>query len=101
MALFDLLGRSWTLGVLWQLADRSLTFRELQDRCEGVSPTVLNRRLKELRESGLLDRDAHGYCLVPLGHELFGLLKPFGKWSESWAAGLSDGDTGSRPESVE
>eukprot|EP00903_Cladosiphon_okamuranus_P001641 g1639.t1 len=81
MALFDLLGRSWALGVIWQLSEESLTFRELQGRCEGVSPTVLNKRLKELRECALVNHDGAGYVLTPMGQQLFGLLKPFGNWS--------------------
>lgn len=85
MALFDLLGRSWALGVLWQLSEGSLTFRELQNRCEGVSPTVLNKRLKELRECALVDHDGTGYLLTEMGQDLFGLLKPFGGWSETWS----------------
>jgi DNA-binding HxlR family transcriptional regulator len=85
MAVFDLLGRSWALGVIWQLSGRTLTFRQLQEACEMVSPTVLNRRLKELRESGLVERAASGYRLTGNGDELFRLLEPIGSWSERWA----------------
>ncbi len=85
MALFDLMGRSWALGIVWQLADGPLTFRGLQAACEGVSPTVLNRRLKELRESDLVERGDDGYALTGWGRELLGLLKPLGKWSGQWA----------------
>ncbi|MTH98235.1 helix-turn-helix domain-containing protein [Roseibium sp. RKSG952] len=88
MALFDLLGRSWALGVLWQLSESALTFRQLQERCESVSPTVLNKRLKELRASGLISHDGTGYCLTALGKELFELLKPFGAWSVKWSSAL-------------
>lgn len=85
MALFDLLGRSWALGVIWQLADAGLTFRDLQERCEGISPTVLNRRLKELRECALVTHDGNGYRLTELGRDLFVLLEPFGAWSQDWS----------------
>lgn len=85
MALFDLLGRSWSLGIIWQLSNGGLTFRQLQTSCETVSPTVLNKRLKELRESGLVERGVDGYQLSKTGLELFGLLEPFGKWSQHWA----------------
>jgi DNA-binding HxlR family transcriptional regulator len=88
MALFDLLGRSWALGVVWQLSEGAMTFRELQDRCEGVSPTVLNRRLMELSTAGFVERGAGGYMLSDLGQELFGLLHPFGAWSGQWARQL-------------
>ncbi|MEL6965646.1 MAG: winged helix-turn-helix transcriptional regulator, partial [Pseudomonadota bacterium] len=75
MALFDLLGRSWSMGALWQLCEHGpTTFRGLQDRCEAVSPTVLNRRLKELRHAGLIDRGENGYEATMLGLELYQLL---------------------------
>ena len=94
MALFDLLGRSWALGVIWQLSEESLTFRELQQRCEGVSPTVLNKRLKELRECALVDHDGTGYALTGMGRDLFALLKPFGSWSEAWSTSVFSSDGG-------
>lgn len=97
MALFDLLGRSWALGIIWQLAEagerapEGLTFRALQERCEGVSPTVLNKRLKELSASNLVERGVAGYQLSAKGNELFQLLQPFGEWSTDWAAKLDQG----------
>ncbi len=55
MAALDLLGRRWTLRVLWELRDGSAaTFRELRDRCDKMSTSVLNQRLAELREAGLI-----------------------------------------------
>ncbi len=88
MALFDLLGRSWALGVIWQLSNGPMTFRQLQESCESVSPTVLNKRLKELKESGVLARGDKGYELTATGRELFTLLEPFGAWAIRWAEGL-------------
>ena len=85
MALFDLLGRSWALGVIWQLSLGPMTFRQLQESCEMVSPTVLNRRLKELASSDVVERGDSGYQLTVTGKELFELLEPFGKWSKRWA----------------
>jgi DNA-binding HxlR family transcriptional regulator len=63
MAALDLLGRRWALRVLWELRDGALTFRELRARCDEVSPTVLNQRLAELREAGIV---AHEEALAPL-----------------------------------
>ncbi len=94
MALFDLLGRSWALGVIWQLSEGAMTFRQLQESCEMVSPTVLNRRLKELASSGLVARGPAGYELTAKGAELFQLLKPFGAWSQGWAEDLSKDGNG-------
>lgn len=85
MALFDLLGRTWALGTVWQLSTGAMTFRELQAACGMVSPSVLNRRLKELMASGLVERAERGYQLSEAGRELFALLQPLGGWSETWA----------------
>ena len=54
MALLDLLGRRWALRILWELRDEPLRFRELQQACDGLSPSVLNTRLGELREAGIV-----------------------------------------------
>ena len=56
MAALDLLGRRWTLRVLWELRDGSAaSFRELRERCDTMSTSVLNQRLTELREAGLVE----------------------------------------------
>ena len=90
MALLDLLSRRWTLRVIWELREGGLTFRALQDACGGVSPTVLNERLRELRESGLLESaGAAGYRLTRLGRELIEEFLPLVAWSTRWAAALT------------
>src|ERR1700761_3181809 len=71
MALLDLLGRRWTLRIIWELReDRALTSRALRSACDEASPTVLNERLKELREAGFVTLGDAGYTLTPLGKEL-------------------------------
>jgi DNA-binding HxlR family transcriptional regulator len=55
MALLDLLGRRWTLRILWELRSDALGFRELQSRCDDMSASVLNQRLGELREAGVVE----------------------------------------------
>jgi DNA-binding HxlR family transcriptional regulator len=86
MALIDLLGRRWTLRVLWELREGRRTFRGLQEACGGLSPTVLNARLRELRESQLVEAEGgDGYGLTPLGRELIGELLPLVAWSKRWA----------------
>ncbi|MCG8501994.1 MAG: helix-turn-helix transcriptional regulator [Firmicutes bacterium] len=85
MALFDLLGRSWSMGIIWQLQKGPATFRELQKRCESISPSILNKRIKDLREADIVERTLEGYQLTQRGEELFELLLPFGEWSLVWA----------------
>jgi DNA-binding HxlR family transcriptional regulator len=86
MALFDLLGRRWAMGVIWTLCTHGpCTFRTLQARCESISPAVLNVRLKELRHAGLVELSSDGYRASRAGHELHKMLKPIGTWAKRWA----------------
>lgn len=84
-ALFDLLGRRWALGVLWYLGDGPCAFRQLQERCGGISPSILNARLKELREANIVTRTIDGYVLTEMGKELRTFVIPLAKWSASWS----------------
>jgi DNA-binding HxlR family transcriptional regulator len=85
MALLDLLGRRWTLRIVWELREEPRRFRELQDMT-GASPTIVNTRLAELREAKLVELDeATGYRLTTLGNELLRLFLPLHVWSEKWA----------------
>lgn len=85
MAVFDLLGKRWALGIIWQLNTDILTFRALQGRCDTISPGVLNTRIKELRESGILEKTLEGYKLTQRGLTLRETLEPIMKWSIQWA----------------
>lgn len=90
MVLLDLLGRRWTLRILWELNDSSpATFRELRDRCDDVSPSVLNGRLRELREARIVDLGEDGYELNDEGRELMTLLKPVSGWAKRWGRRMS------------
>jgi len=89
MALLDLLGRRWTLRIVWELRDEPRRFRELQDVI-GASPTTVNGRLGELRAAKLVELDVEtGYKLTDLGRELLKLFLPLHLWSEKWALALS------------
>jgi DNA-binding HxlR family transcriptional regulator len=85
MALFDLLSRRWALRVLWELREGAITFRELQARCEDMSSSVLNQRLSELRDAGIVAlRDGGGYVLTRDGAELLQALTPLHEWAGRW-----------------
>jgi DNA-binding HxlR family transcriptional regulator len=85
MALLDLLGRTWALGIIWQLQQGAATFRNLQQRCENISPSLLNTRLKELKALNLVILTPSGYQLSSAGIELFSIISPLGHWSGQWA----------------
>ncbi len=85
MALLDLLGRTWALGIIWNLQQGPATFRELQQRCEQISPTLLNSRLKELKTLQVVDMQESGYQLTCHGQQLISIILPLGDWSKQWA----------------
>src|SRR5579864_9354429 len=88
MVLLDLLGRRWTLRIVWELREQPRRFREMQEAI-GASPTIINTRLAELREARLVELDAgSGYRLTALGRELLQLFLPLHMWSEKWAKTL-------------
>jgi DNA-binding HxlR family transcriptional regulator len=93
MALLDLLGKRWVLRIIWELRDTSLTFRELRDRCDAMSPTVLNQRLRELREADIvLLAETGGFALSKSGKQLLAALTPLQRWAEGWQKKLSARD---------
>jgi DNA-binding HxlR family transcriptional regulator len=87
MVLLDLLGRRWTLRIMWELRDdRALTSRALRTACDEASPTIMQARLSELREAGFVELVAgDGYRLTVLGKELRGDLLPLHRFAERWS----------------
>jgi DNA-binding HxlR family transcriptional regulator len=87
MALLDLLGRRWSLRIIWELRDdRSLTSRALRTACDEASPTVLQARLSELRQAGLIElAPASGYRLTEMGKELEENFLPLHRFAERWS----------------
>jgi DNA-binding HxlR family transcriptional regulator len=87
-ALLDLLGRRWALRILWELRHEgtTLTFRELQANCGDASSSVVNDRLRELREAGIIERSSSGgYALSAHGRELIPALSGLEEWANRWA----------------
>src|SRR3954470_16231210 len=84
MALLDLLGRRWTLRILWELRDSPLTSRALREACDDASPTVLQARLSELRQAGFVELVPDGYRLTEMGKELHGTLLPLHRFAQRW-----------------
>ncbi|MEU1146143.1 winged helix-turn-helix transcriptional regulator [Streptomyces sp. NPDC005863] len=93
MAALDLLGRRWTLRILWELSQAPAGFRELQRRCERMSSSVLSTRLGELTGARVLTLHGDAYHLTPLGDDLVRALDPLNAWSRRWAEEVgSDGE---------
>jgi DNA-binding HxlR family transcriptional regulator len=81
MVALDLLGRRGTLRILWELRDTPLTF--LQDAVQ-TNPSLLNTRLKELREAAWIEHEGGGYRLTAVGTRLLVAMKPLYGWAQQW-----------------
>jgi DNA-binding HxlR family transcriptional regulator len=91
MVLLDLLGRRWSLRILWELRGEPLTSRGLRAACDEASPTVLQARLSELREAGLVELvPASGYGLTAMGRELHETFLPLHRFAERWSRRKDD-----------
>jgi DNA-binding HxlR family transcriptional regulator len=62
-----------------------VVFRTLQHRCGNVSSSVLNQRLLELRDAGIIEHSSGGYALTPEGKRLLEAYAPIGAWADRWA----------------
>lgn len=78
----DVAGRRWALRIVWELRVGPLNFRALRASCGQVSPSVLQRRLHELRKLGVIEKIPRlGYRLSTHGEKLFQVLAQLDKWS--------------------
>jgi DNA-binding HxlR family transcriptional regulator len=86
MVLLDILGRRWTLRIVWELREGPLTSRALRAVCDQASPTILQTRLNELREAGFVELvPGDGYRLTGLGSELLENFLPLHRFAERWS----------------
>jgi DNA-binding HxlR family transcriptional regulator len=82
--LFELLGRRWTLRILWELRDRTLTFNDLRRAVGGMSQSVLVTRLTDLFGAGLVADVPGGYELTATGQSLIRELAALDGWAAHW-----------------
>jgi DNA-binding HxlR family transcriptional regulator len=90
MALLDLLGRRWTLRVLWELREGPVKFRDLARRADAMSQSVLSRRLNELETACFVTSDEDGWRLTDNGSELLQVFSPLSRFAARWAELLED-----------
>jgi DNA-binding HxlR family transcriptional regulator len=82
--LLKIVGQPWTLRILWELRKSPVNFRQLRDLCDSVSPTVLNNRLRTLRDADLVELTPEGYRFTPIGLELGAKVLDLTVWARHW-----------------
>ena len=83
----EVLGEKWTLLILRELLYGTARFNEFQRAISGISPTMLNKRLKELEANGLVTKQGHEYSLTPAGEDLGPLIRQYAIWGMRWTRG--------------
>jgi DNA-binding HxlR family transcriptional regulator len=91
----DLLGRKWSVGVLYLLARGTRRYSELFYEVGEVSKKALTQALRALERDGLVARRAYPevplrveYSLTPLGWSMTSLLMTMYEWSAQHAPHL-------------
>lgn len=79
--LWDILGCKWTFHIIRLLSLEPHGFNEMQRQLEGITSTMLSRRLKELEREGVVSREVvdtspprTNYRLTGTGRELSKIL---------------------------
>lgn len=102
MVALDLLGRRWSLRILWSLRNgERQSSRMLQNECGISSPNVMNSRLRDLRGAGIVDlEEGGGYRLTKEGRDLLKALGPLAAWADGWARSVGRDDLACYSRSV-
>ena len=80
----DHFGRRWALRVIWELRGEPLSFRALRSACGDISPSVMQARLHQLRDLGLIEQiPGLGYRHTSAGQQLFRVIAPLDNWAEN------------------
>ena len=104
-AAIELIGARWSGAVLRAMITGSRRFADIKAAIPGISDVMLTRRLRELEDAGLIQRQVIPaspvhveYRLTPMGHEIGPVLDAVIAWAHNWipAPPGADGDCASR-----
>jgi DNA-binding HxlR family transcriptional regulator len=86
-----LLGDKWTLIILRDLASGTRRFKDLAHSGEGISPSILAARLRELEQQGIVIRTSYNeipprveYALSQKGHDALPVIDALRVYGERW-----------------
>lgn len=90
----DLVGDKWSLLVVRDLLQGSVTYGELQNSPEGIPTNILADRLRRLQEAGLIAKSVYqehpvryAYGLTEKGKALRDVLRAFVRWGKKHIPG--------------
>jgi DNA-binding HxlR family transcriptional regulator len=94
----EIIGEKWALLILRELLLGTCRFNDFQRSMSRISPTVLNKRLKELEAKGIVlkrplsGQRGHEYRLTAMGKELEPIIEQVAIWGQRWARGQMSED---------
>ena len=94
----EIIGEKWTLLILRELLMGTSRFNDFQRAMSRISPTVLNKRLKQLEDKGVVvkkrlsGQKGFEYRLSAMGRELEPLIEQVAVWGQRWARGQMSDD---------
>jgi DNA-binding HxlR family transcriptional regulator len=87
----DIIGAKWTALLIYDLAEGTCRFRELEQSCSGISSRTLAERLRALQRAGIVRRRSYPespprveYELTDKGRDLVPLLEAMTDFGRSW-----------------
>ncbi len=90
-AAIELIGKRWTGAIVCALTERPLRFGELAKAVPGLSDRLLSQRLRELEDSGVVERTVEAgspvrviYALTEKGAELRPAIAELRAWARRW-----------------
>jgi DNA-binding HxlR family transcriptional regulator len=86
-----LIGKRWTGAIVSALTDGPMRFGELARAVPGLSDRLLSRRLRELEDAGVVERDVEpgapvkvSYSLTEKGADLGPAIGELRAWARRW-----------------
>ncbi len=103
-AAIELLGARWSGAILRALFTGSHRFADIRAAIPGVSDVMLTRRLRDLEDAGLIEREVIPaspvhveYHLTEMGRDAAPVLDAVIAWSHRWIPVPPGGDEASHP----
>ena len=85
------LGDKWTLIILRDLTDGPCRFTDLERTADGISPSILSSRLRDLERNGLITRTSYRelpprveYDLTPMGRDALPVIDALRTYGNRW-----------------
>jgi len=90
-AAIELIGKRWTGAIVSALSEGTLRFGELGKAVPGLSDRLLSRRLRELEDAGVVEREVEEgtptrvtYSLTEKGADLGPAMSELRAWARRW-----------------